>query len=764
MKTSSKKYKSIIRIQKNKFAREQNKKIKSLKSKDPRTYWKIVGPAGKEKDEATNKISLEIFCDHFKKLSENNIINTDADEIEIDLTNTSALNAPITQEEVLKAITRLKNGKACGIDRILNEFIKNTKEKMSEIYTNLFNIILNTGIIPETWTLGIIKPLFKKKGLKNDPNNFRGITILSCLGKLFTNVLNERLCKFSDENNIIKNNQAAFRKGYSTLDHIFSLHCLLNIYLSKGQKLYCAFVDYEKAFDKIWHAGLWLKLLKNGIDGKIVNVIKKMYENAKSCVNVADKCSSNFQCNIGVRQGENLSPFLFAVYLNDLSDFLEEHNFKGLEHLHLFSTTEFLTNINKHLKLAVLLYADDTIILSDTPSGLQDGLNALKEYCTTWHLSVNETKTKVVIFSRGKQRKELPIFKYGEAVLEIVDEYKYLGVIFNYDGTFKKCQSDLIAKAKKAMFSLIRQSRKKGLSIEVQLELFDAIISPILCYGSEIHGSENTEEIEKVHRLFCKYILKVRPSTPTVMVYGELGRFPIEISIKTRMISYHCKLKNENDQKWNYTLYQIVKELHDKKYINFEWLTKVQSIYNESGFNDYYELQNPNQEYVKTQISRRLRDQYLQTWSTKVTEDSRCQIYKSFKTELKLESYFDKLPPNLSQIVTNFRLSNVRLAAVNDRIYNKPLEKDICKLCNKEDYLNEGHYILTCTSPEITCHRERLIRNANNVCDVMQITQTSNLDNVLFMFNLSKILKKDKIIKFTKPFKKNKKKQPKTAK
>ena len=116
----------------------------------------------------------------------------------------------------------------------------------------MFNTVLSTGVIPRDWLIGIVIPIFKKKGSDKDANNYRDITLLSCLGKLFTGILNERLRKFSDSCNLIKENQAAFRKGYSTLDHIFLVKSLVDIYFARKKKLYCAFVDFHQFGEQVY--------------------------------------------------------------------------------------------------------------------------------------------------------------------------------------------------------------------------------------------------------------------------------------------------------------------------------------------------------------------------------------------------------------------------------------------------------------------------------------------------------------------------------
>ena len=101
---------------------------------------------------------------------------------------------------------------------------------------------------------------------------------------------------------------------------MFTLHAIIEYYKNKKGRVYCAFVDYSKAFDRIDRASLWVKLLKNGVNGKVLQVIHNMYKNAKSCVKSCDKISDFFSCDMGVRQGENLSPVLFSIYLNDFNE------------------------------------------------------------------------------------------------------------------------------------------------------------------------------------------------------------------------------------------------------------------------------------------------------------------------------------------------------------------------------------------------------------------------------------------------------------
>ena len=133
----------------------------------------------------------------------------------------------------------LKNSKSPRLHNVLNEYLKNSPSEYIHVFKNIFNLVLDSGIVPDSWTIGIIKSIYKNKGDVKDPDNFKAITWISCLGKLFTSIINERLTFiFANEVSLISYNQTGFRKGHSTIDNIFVLNGLISLYQSYLGKKY----------------------------------------------------------------------------------------------------------------------------------------------------------------------------------------------------------------------------------------------------------------------------------------------------------------------------------------------------------------------------------------------------------------------------------------------------------------------------------------------------------------------------------------------
>lgn len=299
----------------------------------------------------------------------------------------------------------------------------------------LFNLVLETSCFPHMWNTTFQVPLYKS-GDPLDCNNYRGISITSCLGKLFNSILCQRVNSFLDENDKMSKLQAVFRKNHSTSDHIFVLRSLINKYVKQYKsQIFACFVDFRKAFDTVWRNGMFLKLKRLGVCGKFFDLVKNMYAQTSSSIKLPNGITTNFKTDVGIKQGDSLSPTLFNVYIDDVSDIF--HNCDGL----------VLGQVN----LNCLMYADDLLLVSSSSNGLQLALNKLNSYCKLWKLEMNVNKTNVVIF-RQRKRTETVNFYLGGQQLKTVDQVKYLGLVWMYTGNFDITVKELKLKGMRAFF------------------------------------------------------------------------------------------------------------------------------------------------------------------------------------------------------------------------------------------------------------------------------------------------------------------------
>ena len=236
------------------------------------------------------------------------------------------LDTEIMIEEIIKATKKVKNKKAAHSDKINNEMIKHSVDILANGFSKLFNTIINAGHFPNLWYEGLISPIFKS-GNKLDPYNYRGICVSSSLGKLFCSILNNRLLNFLETKQLLHPSQIGFIPDNRTANHILTLKTLHDKYVyQNNEKIYTCFVDFRKAFDSVWHEGLYLKLLENKIGGRFYDLIKDLYSNTQCAVKISDHRTPFFSYDRGVRQGCVFSPILFNIFIDELPKLFEKTN------------------------------------------------------------------------------------------------------------------------------------------------------------------------------------------------------------------------------------------------------------------------------------------------------------------------------------------------------------------------------------------------------------------------------------------------------
>ena len=186
------------------------------------------------------------------------------------------LDRPISPSEIREAVRTLKRGKSPGFDGLLSDFSLDAKDFIAPFLLKIYNKMFESAIYPESWAKGLIVPIHKK-GDKGNPKNYCGLTLISTFAKIFSLVLRNRLNVWCGSNQIFNDFQFGFWNQNSISDCIFILHCLIQKVLKQNSKMYCAFVDYEKAFDFVVRDALWLKLVDSGVSCKMVKMITFLY-------------------------------------------------------------------------------------------------------------------------------------------------------------------------------------------------------------------------------------------------------------------------------------------------------------------------------------------------------------------------------------------------------------------------------------------------------------------------------------------------------
>ena len=563
---------------------------------------------------------------------------------------------------------------------ISNEMIKNSPKPILDILNKLIILCLHKSFIPSSWWLDLISP-FYKDGTHNDPNNFRGICISSALLKIICTLLDNRVQEFCTKKEIINKNQIGFKRNHRTFDHLLTLKAIVKKYVPIGKKkLFTYFVDLKKAFDSVWHKGLFYKIENVGIYGKTLELIKDVYKKTKCAIKINNSRTDFFEYTKGVRQGCPLSPSLFNIFLNDLFEILDRRNDSDV-------------TLDDNYKSNALMYADDLILLSETEKGLQNQIIKLNLFCKNWNLSINTKKTKIMTFNRGNRIIKTKIMS-NKTPLDDVNSMKYLGFTIPANQcSFAPTLVGLSIKANRAIFALNNTIKLSTLPTKLALKLFYSQISPILLYGSEVWGPYvnqkytdwDTDNVERVHTQYLKRILGCNYSTSNNMIRGEVGSRPLIVDIIKRVVNYTKDIENRPTSTVNKALNFGKNDASTPNF--FTYITNFNLNHND--------FANSN----KQDITRTCHDNYERYWLNEIRSNSPKAItYITFKFSINTEKYLISLKNKKERnTLSRFRLSNRELLIEKGRHMRPKIERNNrkCFSC-RNDIEDELHFITKC--------------------------------------------------------------------
>ena len=525
-------------------------------------------------------------------------------------------------------------------------------------------------------------------------NNYRGLAVSSCLGKLFNKILQKRLDKYCKKNNLISVEQGSGKAGSRTSDHLLIVRCLFDKYVKyQGKKLFTCFVDIRKAFDSVPRSKLFYTLVKEyNIGGNFLAILQQIYNGNKIYIKLADGLVEPFETTVGVKQGCVFSPILFNLYINKICSIFDQS-----------CDPVQLNNMN----LNCLLWADDLFLVSKTARGLQNSINKMHQFYSSVGLEVNIKKTKVMVFNKsGRKLENIFEFKLDGKCLEITDEYQYLGLKLRPSGSFSLAVQELNDKASRAWFGISNiVFKNKRMQIDRIFTLFDSLVTPVATYCSPLWlpfniPTKNLETKVGLHNYWEKFkcetlnqkcgriSLSVNSKTTRLAVLGELGRYPLFLQSLAQCLNYKLSLSSRISNTLIGNVLQEMSALSMKCSDN--WLYRVNKIIDV--------LKIPRNLFFNKLSGKRilkiLKSQFDRHFLDKINEEkmsnldscdhNKLRTYRTYKSSFNREPYLD-LVRNRNQrcFLSRLRVGSHRLQIELGRHTRPvtPAHERFCQYC-----------------------------------------------------------------------------------
>ena len=482
-----------------------------LAQKNPKELWAAINWKGsmEKTDQAKNKPSDKEFCSHFEKLLNPEEHRNQEEYIPTRNTYIPVLDDPIEPDEVDNCIKRLKTSKAPGPDGIAPGILKHLPDDWIILLTFVYNAIFNQNY-PLAWSIAKVFTIFKK-GDSSDPSNYRGISIMSAIAKVYDSIISNRFNLWYKPHE----EQAGAQKNRGCEEQILTVRLLIDIARKTKETLYIAFIDYEKAYDRLNRKKLYKRLDDLGCGTKFLMAIQKSME-AKGCIG-----NESFNTCIGTKQGGATSCNTFTCHIDPTIEAVKAVGPDGwLGETH------------------ILLFMDDTVIFATSRNKLHQKLTYLKTSADDLGMRIHPTKSKYMCINSNDSTP----FKLDNIQIDQTNNYMYLGAPISDSEIEEQIENQLKQKQAHILKFTSFLSKNSDSPFPVKKKVWESALNSAIFYSCETWLTNNLQTIEKSYMSTIKQMLSVRQTTCHDIIQLELGIGNAKSLVQDRQAKYLNKL------------------------------------------------------------------------------------------------------------------------------------------------------------------------------------------------------------------------------
>ena len=425
-------------------------------------------------------------------------------------------NVEISVKELKDALKCMKSEKAEDETGVIAEYLKALNERGCEKLREVLNVIMNGGEIPKEWKESRVT-LIHKGGSAHELKNYRPIAIVNIVCKLCMIIIRNRMNEWVESSRLLGDVQGGFRRGRRTEDNLFMLERMMEMNKVRGEQFFIAFVDMEKAYDRVNRKKLFEVMRGYGISEYLVRIIERVYEENRVKFVLEDVETDWCTSNSGVRQGCPLSPLLFNIYFREIAQVIEqsEHGFR-------YSVVKEDGSVVDRVRSG-FMYADDICLVASSEEKLQSIMNELNGSVEEYGMKVSEAKSKVVCINGNMGERQ---WMLGRCKISEVRKYTYLGVTVEggLDGGFKS-MGDRMKDANRVIGMVKYAAKRSGSRFVIGREGWKSMVVSKLMYGAGALAWYQAEcdDLEVLQNEMGRWIWGVRTNVRNELVRGETG-------------------------------------------------------------------------------------------------------------------------------------------------------------------------------------------------------------------------------------------------